>query len=288
MKKSKVIKSVFVLTATFILSSPINFVGTVKAADAGIDGKSFAENILQLDEQELKEDATSLTNQVDRMTDEEFDKFIVTFTKEFKGTPDEAKQELSLLDIEYSTKEVEHSSIASSKKAEHPSVASSDLEAADLEFSITQSKRGKDSFYRLISTFGAKYAVFDHGSYDLVSIEWDPDVASYYEAVVGDEKRASLRDGSKRKQGIYMFNVYDYREDFDTYAAVYVEPKVKGKWLEYGSKYTHTYVTKGSGSSGQASFEFGRGSIGTSLSYTVNPSSSESSWEKWDDGAVKF
>ncbi|TPG74739.1 hypothetical protein EEL32_24480 [Brevibacillus laterosporus] len=103
MKKSKVIKSVFALTATFILSSPINFVGTVKAADAGIDGKSFAENILQLDEQELKEDATSLTNQVDRMTDEEFDKFIVTFTKEFKGTPDEAKQELSLLDIEYST-----------------------------------------------------------------------------------------------------------------------------------------------------------------------------------------
>lgn len=59
---------------------------------------------------------------------------------------------------------------------------------------------------------------------------------------VGNTSYTTARDGSKRLEGVYIFNAHDYKLGFGSFVAVYVTKKTNST-LEYGSKYVHTYDT---------------------------------------------
>lgn len=82
-----------------------------------------------------------------------------------------------------------------------------------------------------------------------------------------------------------MFNVYDYKYNFYSYVAVYVTKKTSG-WLDFATKFTHTYNTTSTTTTGSANFQWaGTGPTG-GITYTVTTSTIEAKWEKFEDNAV--
>lgn len=101
-----------------------------------------------------------------------------------------------------------------------------------------------------------------------------------------------------RSTGIVLFNVED--ETIGTgdylYGTVQIEPLTTG-WMEFGSKFVHTYTTINV--SGSANFSYspsvqvflsGSGSLNLAhtMGFVVNVGTSTNSWEMWTDNAVNI
>jgi len=242
------------------------------------NGKSLASEITKLDKQTLKANQRALKKQVDTLSDTEFDKFMHNYVKENKNylSSSELTNRLNMLGIEFSMKD-----------RATPEFSAQAIGVDQITLSSYSAKRGGDSYYRLYISWDSSVSEARPGSYDLVSIEWDPTVGAYYDANVGDTTKATKRDGSRRTSGIYLFNVLDNKLDFDTYATVYVTPKKSG-WLEYGSKYTHTYSKTSTSTTVGAAFNYATAGSTGGLTYNVTLSETEASWDKWDDNAVNL
>lgn len=132
------------------------------------------------------------------------------------------------------------------------------------------------------------------GPLDYISLEWDTDYASYYLASAGGA--GCTIQG--RDTGIVLFNVEDHRlstaSDKPIYGTVQVTPTTTG-WMEFGSKFVHTYTTINVG--GSATFSFtpstavAAGSslnLAHTMSFKVDVGSETNQWQLWTDNAVKI
>ncbi len=166
------------------------------------------------------------------------------------------------------------------------------------ELSVYAFKRGNSDNYYLQWKLEVNSKEYRPGPLDFVSLEWEATRGSYYSSS-GDSTRIdgdSVTMVSSRKTGIVMFNVEDESMNSGdyTYGTVIITPTEAG-WLEFGSKYVHTYTL--SDVSGSASFAFkpavelstsGEASLNVSGNYgfTVNVDNYTEEWSLWEDNAV--
>lgn len=128
---------------------------------------------------------------------------------------------------------------------------------------------------------------------DCVSLEWDTTYGSYYRSG-GDGEYSTVQS---RNVGVVLFNVEDYRMDRNDSSYGYVEimPESDG-WLNYGSKYTHTYTVIGLSGSFTTSYapsaqisadgDFSLG-LAYTYGYTVTVSGNIREWQIWNDNATE-
>ncbi|KZE50516.1 hypothetical protein AV540_13060 [Brevibacillus parabrevis] len=236
--------------------------------------KELANKVLSLSDKQINSQHQSLESAIANLSDEDFDSFIHDLVMGNHGDDEDLSEKLKPLGVELDTHKNDR-------------IGPLAIEAGDLNFSVSSAKRTGESFYRLIASWSPSISEFYPATYDLMSIEWDPAVGQYYSSNVGSTKYATARDGSKRDQGVYMFNVHDYQIGFGSYAAVYVTKKAN-KTLEYGAKYVHTYDTVTWSSNFEANFSYAKTGPTGGLTFSFSPSKTEKSWQVWDDGALQW
>lgn len=128
------------------------------------------------------------------------------------------------------------------------------------------------------------------GPLDYVSLEWDTAYGTYYLSSAGGT--GCTVQG--RDSGIILFNVEDDKltEGSYVYGTVQVTPTNTG-WMEFGSKFVHTYMTVNLSGSATLSYTPSistTNSLGLSYtkSYTVTVDSDTSQWQLWTDNAVNI
>lgn len=194
---------------------------------------------------DVDDNLSLIKSEIMQKSDVDFDQYLTNFVEEAKKDSkdlNEIKSELSDLGIEFNAAPV----------TENPIGIFSNL-PSDVTLTAYSARRGGEAYYRLYGSLTMNNSMTgDQGSLDLLSIEWDPKLASYYS--YADEDNAgynftSLMDYNKKDEGGLAFNVEDTRmtKGSYTYAVAYVVPKAgtSGRYLQYGAKYIHTYDDKG-------------------------------------------
>ncbi|MDC0764262.1 hypothetical protein POF51_26435 [Brevibacillus sp. AG] len=264
-----------IITCAVLLTSVILAPGADAAANySSLSSKDLANKVLSLSNKQVKSEQKSLETAIAKLSDKEFDSFINNLVQANKGTDKELKEKLKPIGVEFETNT-------------NDQIGPTAIEAPDLNFSVSSAKRTGESFYRLIASWNPSISEVYPATYDLLSIEWDPKVGQYYSANVGSSTYATARDGSKRLEGVYLFNVHDYKFGFGSYAAVYVTKKTNST-LEYGAKYVHTYDTVSWSSNFQANFTWEKLGPTGGASFSLSPSMKEKSWQVWDDNALMW
>lgn len=159
--------------------------------------------------------------------------------------------------------------------------------SSDASLMVYSSKRAGTLYYYLSACVTAnKSLASDCGVEDLISIEWDPNMASYYSNSA--TTNTTYMDGSKRSKGVILFNVQDKNLTAGSTAicSAMVTPKKSGT-LEYGSKYVHTYTkTDYSWNVGvNISYSEDSGATGGGT-YNVTGTPASYSWQLYQDNAV--
>ena len=132
---------------------------------------------------------------------------------------------------------------------------------------------GSSDIY-LQSTISSNRDEWFSGYLDVASIEWDTSYA-IYKSSKSDNFISSVRDISKARNGIVLFNIQDKNLKKGTSTHIYVRVKpVKGGNLNFGTKYVHTY----SNIHPSVSIGYTNGRFG--LSFKLNISNG-GFWEKW-------
>ncbi|MGF9891312.1 hypothetical protein ABEX78_21870 [Priestia megaterium] len=222
---------------------------------------------------EIKSEKNELTDQVENLSDEEFNRFLYNIAKDNSDTIKEKQKKLDFLDVDFKQEE------------NKPVNTLAITNPTKIWMGVYSAKRGGQGYYHLGVGWQNKETEKNPATLDVVSIEWDPKYGKFYTASSTGDGITTKRDGSKRDKGVYLFNVNDSKKKFDSYATVQVTPKKKG-WLEYGSKYTHTYSTKSKSTTGQSGIGFSKDGSNGGYSYSVTKTTSVSSWPKYDENAV--
>ena len=161
---------------------------------------------------------------------------------------------------------------------------------SDYDLTVSSFKRSNSTriYMQWILTANAEEEFV--GPLDYVSLEWDTAYGTYYLSSAGGT--GCTVQG--RDAGIVLFNVEDDKLTVGSYVygTVQVTPIATG-WMEFGSKFVHTYTT--TDVSGSATFSYTpsistTGSLGLSYtnSFTVNVSNSTGNWQRWVDNAVNI
>lgn len=164
---------------------------------------------------------------------------------------------------------------------------------SEYELTVTAFKRSNSDRYYLQWVLLANANEWFEGPLDYVSLEWDTAYGSYYSSSAGGD--GCTIQG--RDTGIVLFNVEDdkmSKGDY-LYGTVQVEPLQTG-WMEFGSKYVHTYTSFLVSGSASSSFipSVSASAMGASLglsytkTYTVNVSTNTTQWQIWADNAVNI
>jgi hypothetical protein len=182
---------------------------------------------------------TKLAESISNLNDSEFDAFLMDYinTNKNKGTTfSQTQKELSLAGVEIT----EISSVSNSDSNGTVSPLAF-LDPTDITLSSYSAKRAGDSFYRVYGEATFSKPETYPASLDLMSIEWDPNKATYYQTSPGPY--TTYMDGTQRLNGICLFNVQDSSilTGNYAYAAVYITPKVSNTNIPIASKYVHTF-----------------------------------------------
>ena len=164
----------------------------------------------------------------------------------------------------------------------------------DYTFTVTCYKRSNSSLIHMQWLLEANAKEWFPGPLDYASLEWDTAYASYYSSS-GDSSISTVQG---RDTGIVLFNLEDDKLSSGgyTYGTVRVDPIANG-WMEFGSKFVHTYTSLFL--SGTASASFGSSaeikasgdySLGLShtMGFTLTVSSTTNEWKIWEDNAVNL
>lgn len=217
---------------------------------------------------------------INSLDDSDFNAFLVEYITENKKNGvsfEEIQNNLSVIDV-----------TVEEQKNEQPEIGLFYVSPLTVDFYIYTAHRGQDTYHRLISTIIFNGYEAAPGALDLLSIEWDPTIASYHSQSAGDY--TTYMDGSQRFNGIVLFNVddYFYYPGYAAYATVNVTPKVTGKAMEIGSKYIHTYdKTNITWSVGVNVGYTDKGPTG-GATFSLTGSNVGSSWQTYADNAVTF
>lgn len=161
--------------------------------------------------------------------------------------------------------------------------------SADVDLTLYSSHRGTEPYYYLTAGVTSKvYLNAEAGSEDLISVEWDPAAAEYYDTTTG--QYTTYMDGSKRAKGIVLFNLQDknLRKGEYAYASVRVKRKTGSK-LDFQTKYVHTFDTTNFTWSigGNVEYEQSTGIKG-GMSFSVSGEAKQKSWQRFADNTLYF
>ena len=217
--------------------------------------------------------------------DAEYEAKIAEILASYAEDPEVAIQALAELDTELvsAPTTVEHGN-ASCTRATYPS---------DYELTVSCTKRTNSSRLYLQWILKANATELFAGPLDYVGLEWDTEYADYYLSTTGGTG-CTLQG---RNTGIVLFNVEDVKLSAGDYVfgTVQVTPRITG-WMEFGSKFVHTYTTANISGRATASFAPSTSSAAAggslalphTMTFTVNVSSGTSQWQLWADNAVKI
>lgn len=220
------------------------------------------------------------------MTDKEYEAAVAEIMSNYQADPDAAKLALSQLDTTL---------IGEPQITEYYSESvTRGTSPSDYTHTVYSFKRGGSKIYYLQWSLTANESESFPGPLDYCSLEWDNSYASYYLSS-GDDVMTTVQ---AKNTGIVLFNVED--SDLDkgeyTYGTVQVTPKKSG-WMEYGSKFVHTYTSLLVSGSATVSFSpspslssQGESTLGVSgnFGFTVNVGSQTKQWQIWADNAVNL
>ncbi len=218
--------------------------------------------------------------------DAEYEPQVAEIMKDYASGPAAAREALASIGVELIGEPVtvEHFAGQSAGGSARP----------DYSLSVYGTRRSGSQSVYLQWILQANATDYFPGPLDYISLEWDTNRASYY-STYADGEISTVRG---RSSGIVLFNIEDDKLNSGEYAygTVQVEPLAEG-WMDYGSKYVHTYTTFLF--EGSASFAFGPsisisdsdgGSLGLSYTfgYTVSVGTNTSKWQIWADNAVNL
>lgn len=225
-------------------------------------------------EQLNSKQASVLKEKIKKMSDQEFDHFIVDYMQQEKDK-DLAKEKLKKLDVDVYYKKCDVNAMI--------------IDAWEVDYSVTAAKRAGDAYYRLITTIIPKDTEPKPASYDKVGINWDPSLGTYYNYAVCNTSNASLYSASKKSEGLVVFNLYDSKfiKGSSYWVAVYVTPKATNTWMDFGMEYEHTYaeVSGSFNQNGTVSYTY-PGVISGTAGFNVNLQNNEKVWQVADTNAV--
>lgn len=161
--------------------------------------------------------------------------------------------------------------------------------STDATLSVYSSKRAGSAYYYLTACVTAKKDLAaDCATEDIISIEWDPARASYYSKSA--TTNTTYMDGSQRNNGVLLFNVQDANMHIGDTAicSAVVKPNGSG-WLDYASKYIHTY-SKTSYSwtiGGNVNYSQNNGLAG-GATFSVSGTAENYSWQIYEDNSVSI
>lgn len=168
----------------------------------------------------------------------EFDEFLVQYIRNARSESKsvaQIKSDLAKAGIEF---EASQESKISPLAVTYPS---------DIALKSYSAKRAGESFYRLYGEVYNGRTMYDCGSLDLLSIEWEASKAEYYGYNTENTREShftNLFDSTKKSQGIALFNVEDKRmyAPATTWAAVYVTPKVSDDLNFFQNTFIHMRI----------------------------------------------
>lgn len=236
-----------------------------------------------------------LKKEIQQKNDTEFDQFMTNYIKEGqanKKTIDQMKNYLNSVGVELKSYKKTYIPKETTQKTNSlTTTASTTTYPSDVSISSYIAKRIGDSYYRIYTQVDHINTLWNCGSLDLLSVEWDPTYFSYYSynSVYYSTRGSStsfinLFDTSKRSSGILLFSVEDARMYAgDSVSGVaYVKP-IKSGSSEFQGKYIHTYD--------DTSFNWTvGGNVGYSkkdgwnggMTFTISPSTTTKSWQVID------
>lgn len=223
-----------------------------------------------------KSDVKNLTEKVNSLSDSEFDKFVLDYIRENQN-------------FEYSVQTLEQVGVTLDLVDDkQSSISPMTLYPSDYTtFNIYSAHRGNEKFTRILVNLVQGYVATEThpGTLDVLSVEWDPTVATYYSYSEGDY--VTYRDGSNKANGIVVFNVEDKNMSYNSaaYAGVYVTPKVSGAVVEIGSKFTHTYTATATSTTESISIGFSMAGPTGGYTYTANSTTVNLYWDRYTDNA---
>lgn len=228
-------------------------------------------------------DTQSITQEEDSI----YERQVAAILADYYDNPEAAVLELEKLDIIL---------LQPPSKVEHiPDGNMRQTYPSDYTLTLSAYKRSNSSVFYLQFILEANAEEPYYGPLDFVSIEWDTACASYY-ASSGDGTFCTVQS---RGTGIVVFNLEDHKltEGDLAYGTVRVDP-IKSGWMDFGSKYVHTYATS-MATSQTASVSYspsatlsalGIPSLGLSYTegYQVVVETTISQWQLWTDNSVNL
>lgn len=214
------------------------------------------------------------------MSDQEYEARVAEILVSYAENPEEATRALAALDTELIAEPqiVQYAGNSPARKTS----------PSDYDLCVSSFKRSNSTRIYLQWILTANKTETLPGPLDYVSLEWDTAYGTYYLSSAGGT--GCTVQG--RDKGIVLFNVEDDKLEKGNYVygTVQVTPIITG-WMEFGSKFVHTYTSQNY--SGSATYSFtpsisATGSLGLSYtnSYTVNVSNETNCWQLWADNAT--
>ncbi len=214
------------------------------------------------------------------MSDQEYEARVAEILVSYAENPEAAKRALAELDTELIAEpQIVQYAGNSTARGTSPS---------DYDLSVSSFKRSNSTRIYLQWILTANKTETLPGPLDYVSLEWDTAYGTYYLSSTGGT--GCTVQG--RDKGIVLFNVEDDKLEKGNYVygTVQVTPIITG-WMEFGSKFVHTYATLNA--TGSATYSYtpsisANGSLGLSYtnSYTVTISGDINTWQLWADNAT--
>lgn len=228
----------------------------------------------------------SVDKSISSLNDREFDEFLVNYlVANSEAGKSENKIRSELREIGVVLGDINSVDYSFSKGM----IAPNKISPTKATLNTTVAKVSGQTNYRIYSYVNFREKETTPGSLDVLSIEWNPSIASYVKND-HDSYYTSYMDGTKREKGVLLFNVDDslLKSSGDiAYASVYVKPKKSGNLKTY-SQFVHTYEEKAIKWSVGGNIGYVAGGPTGGASFTLTGSNIPDNWKIASDTNTKI
>lgn len=185
---------------------------------------------------------------------------------ENKKTDIEIKKELANLGIEFEVKRMNETRASFT---------------SDIDLNITLSRRAGQAYTYVSAVATSTTTLSMTATEDCMSLEWEPAKGSYYG--YSTTQNTTLKDYSKRNNGILVFNVNDTKIIFKgqyALASALIIFKDNSDVGDIGIKYIHTYSDKAPTLTIGGNVNFIAGVVNGGVSISLSTSFKDCTWQK--------
>lgn len=212
------------------------------------------------------------------MSDDEYVSMIANFSVETKQdgyTFEQKRTALEKVGVEYET------------ETKDTPITRGGEKSSSVTLIVTTSKRSGQDYCYTTASVTAKEAFTSVGSEDVLSIEWAPstyDSSGYYNVSTPPDGHCTYMDGSRRNEGIVLFNLDDAYlngNGKNCFASILNYCKEQ-KTHKYAAKYVHTYdsTSYSWNLGGNINYSKKTGVYG-GLSFTVSGNTIGKTWQRY-------